>query len=609
MATRSSNKPPDAVRPQFSASGWAKTKLLLGFLRPYTWHFVAGMFFLVLGSLIFMAFPLATGELIDIAAGKSKYGLTLSDLGWALIVILVVQSVAAYLRVWLFTHISERGLADIRALLYQKLIHQQLSFLEQERVGELTSRSTADIQQLQDVFSVSLAEFFRQIIMLIGGLAIIVWSAPRLALLMIITLPVVILSAVFFGRYIRRLSKQRQDEMAKTAVILEETLQAISVVKAFGNETHETARYTQAIKNVVAISMRFARIRGLFIVFIIAVLFGLMFFVLWSGAAMVQSGEISNGVLVSFIVNTAIVGGAMASLGDFYTQMLRAIASSERIMDIIALPTEMEYQPNPILYPTLNGNIVFDKVAFRYPARPELEILSNLSFRVETGQKIAIVGASGAGKSTIIQLLLQFYPLSGENSGQIYLDGQPINQIPLAQLRQAMAIVPQEVILFGGTIRENILYGNLQATADEVQAAAEKANAWEFINSFPDKMDTLVGERGVKLSGGQRQRVAIARALLKNPRILLLDEATSALDAESEQAVQAALQTLMQGRTAIIVAHRLATIRDCDNILVLQKGQIAEQGTHEQLINIDKGIYRQLSALQFTHDAQNTNPI
>ncbi len=604
MAIRKKNNETDTPKPKFTAEGWAKTKLLLSFLRPYLWHFVAGMFFLILGSLIFMAFPLATGELIDIAAGKSKYGLTLSDLGLALVLILVIQSVSSYLRVWLFTHISERGLADIRQVLYQRLIYQHLSFLEQERVGELTSRSTADIQQLQDVFSISLAEFFRQIIMLIGGLAIIVWSAPRLALLMIITLPVVIFTAIFFGRYIRKLSKQRQDEMAKTAVILEETLQAISVVKAFGNEPHETSRYNQSIKNVVNISMRFARIRGLFIVFIITVLFGLMFFVLWSGAAMVQSGEISNGVLVSFIVNTAIVGGAMASLGDFYTQMLRAISASERIMDIINLPTEMEAQILPNTALPLNGNIRFEQVDFQYPARAEMPILKKLSFEVQQGQKIAIVGASGAGKSTIIQLLLQFYPLKGNGSGQIYLDNTPVEQIPLQQLRQSMAIVPQEVILFGGTIRENILYGNLNASDAEVQAAAQKANAWEFIQSFPEQLNTMVGERGVKLSGGQRQRIAIARALLKNPSILLLDEATSALDAESEKSVQAALETLMEGRTAIIVAHRLATIRNCDKILVLQNGQVAESGRHEELIKIENGIYRQLSALQFTHQSQ-----
>lgn len=588
--------PEAPARPKFSKEGWQRTKQLLHYLAPYRWHFIVGMIFLALGSLVFMVFPIAAGELINIATGKSSYGFTLGELGAVLVVVLVFQAFASYMRVWLFTHISERGLADIRKKLYQKLITQYIPFLEQHRVGELTSRSTSDIQQLQDVFSITLAEFFRQIIILIGGLSVILVTAPRLALLMLLTFPVVIGIALFFGRYIRKLSKERQDEVARTNIILEETLQAISVVKAFNNERFESARYDKSINHVVHISMRFARLRGLFIAFIISVLFGVMFFVLWSGALMVQTGEITEGVLVTFIVNTAMVGGAMASLGDFYTQLLKAISASERIMEILDSDVEIDiHQPKPAKR-HLHGNIEFNNVRFRYPSRPDIEILKGLNLQIKQGQKIALVGASGAGKSTIMQLLLRFYALE---TGTISIDGESIQTMDLSQMRQNMALVPQDVILFGGTIRENILYGKNDASDAEIIEAARKANAWSFIESFPEQLDTVVGERGVKLSGGQRQRIAIARAILKDPSILLLDEATSALDAESEKVVQEALDNLMIGRTSIIIAHRLATIKNVDCIYVLQNGVVVEYGTHHELMHKEGGTYRQLASLQF----------
>jgi ATP-binding cassette, subfamily B, bacterial len=588
---------------KFDRLSWQKGKQILGFLSPYKWHFIFGLLFLAIGSSVFMVLPMAAGELINIVDGKGRYGVGLTEVGFLLIGVLVVQGISSYLRVWLFTQISEGGLAAIRKKLYEKLITQRIEYLEQHRIGELTSRSAGDVQQLQDTISITIAEFIRQIIVLISGLTIIVFTAPRLTLLMLATFPVVIVIALVFGRYIRRLSKQRQDELAKTNVILEETLQAVTMVKAFGNEKFETTRYNKALDIVVGISMRFARIRGLFIVFIITVLFGAMFFVLWSGAKMVQDGLIQSGDLVTFITITAVVGGAIASLGDFYTQILKSIGSSERIMDILAQPTEIQLgkqsDANAGAEP-LSGNISFSKVHFRYPARKDMEILKGMSFSVHSGQKIAFVGASGAGKSTIVQLLLRFYSI---DEGQITVDGKNIYDIPLEQLRKSIAFVPQDIVLFGGTIRENIRYGNQEASEAEIQHAAEQANAWEFISSFPEGLETLVGERGVKLSGGQRQRIAIARAILKNPNILLLDEATSALDAESEQVVQEALDRLMHGRTALIIAHRLATIKQCDCIYVLQQGQIVESGTHNQLIRLESGIYQQLATLQSTNAA------
>lgn len=583
-------------RPKISKDGWLKAKQVLAYLKPYQWSFFAGLFFLVVGSSVFMVFPAAAGELIDIALGQSKWGYTLKDVGFVLMFILILQALTSYFRVLLFANVSEKGMADIRKALYNQLITQPIAFFDQNRVGELTSRSTADVQQLQDVLSITLAELIRQVIILLVGFGYLIWMAPQLLLVMVSTFPVVIILALVFGRYIRKLSKERQDKLADTSAILEETLQAISVVKSFTNEWWERLRYGKSVNDVVTISLRFARIRGLFIVFIITALFGAMFFVLWWGATMVESGQLKSGELVTFITLTAIIGGAVASLGDFYTQILRAVGASERIMELLERPTEVTIDEKlPAL--SIEGNIQFQNVEFSYPSRPELTILNQVNLNICAGEKIALVGASGGGKSTIVKLLLRLYNLQ---AGQIFVDGQPLSTYNILQLRKNIALVPQDVLLFGGSIRENIAYGKQGATEEELIKVAKQANAWEFIDSFPEGLDTIVGDRGVQLSGGQRQRIAIARALLKDPAILLLDEATSALDAESERVVQEALNRLMKGRTSIIIAHRLATVRDVDCIYVLEQGRIVEQGKHEQLLTQKEGVYHQLAKLQFS---------
>lgn len=586
----------DTQRPKVSKAAWQKARGLLQYLMPYKWSFFGGLFFLIGGSGVFMIFPAAAGELIDIATGESKWGYTLTDMGLMLMVILMIQALASYFRVLLFANVSEKGMADIRKDLYQQLLTQPTVFFDQNRVGELTSRSTADVQQLQDVLSITLAELIRQIIILVVGFAYLVWMAPQLLLVMVGTFPVVLVIALVFGRYIRKLSKQRQDQLAETSTILEETLQAISVVKAFTNEWWERHRYGKAVDHVVQTSLRFARIRGLFIVFIITALFGAMFFVLWWGASLVEAGTMQSGELVTFITLTAIIGGAVASLGDFYTQVLRAVGASERIMELLERPAEVTIDETlPPL--AVHGNIAFHQVHFAYPSRSELPILKDINLKIMAGQKVALVGPSGGGKSTLVKLLLHLYAIE---KGQITLDEKPLSTYNLLQLRQNIAIVPQDVLLFGGSIRENIAYGKQNATEAELIAAAQQANAWEFIERFPDGLDTVVGDRGVQLSGGQRQRIAIARAILKDPAILLLDEATSALDAESERVVQEALERLMEGRTSIIIAHRLATVRDVDCIYVLEDGQIVEQGSHDQLVAKKEGVYQQLAKLQFS---------
>ena len=414
---------------------------------------------------------------------------------------------------------------------------------------------------------------------------------------MLLTVPVVVVCAIFFGRYIRKLSKQRQKKLAFSNSILGESLQAIQVVKAFANEVFETKRYGNSIGEVVTIAMKYARGRAAFSVFIVTILFGALFFIIWQGAMMVQDGTITAGSLVSFVTYTFIIGGSIASLGNFYPEILGAIGATERVREILATDTEVDLVNKPELNDlAIKGNIRFEEVHFRYPTRQDMPVLKGINLDIKAGEKVALVGPSGAGKSTIIQLLLQFY---GIEKGDIKIDGTSIYDQDLRDLRNNMALVPQEVILFGGTIRENILYGKEDATEEEVIAAAKQSNCWEYIQTFPEGLETLVGERGVKLSGGQRQRLAIARAILKNPAILLLDEATSSLDAESEKVVQDALNTLLEGRTSIIIAHRLATIREVDCIYVLDGGKIVEKGTHDELSLKEDGLYSGLAKLQF----------
>ena len=453
------------------------------------------------------------------------------------------------------------------------------------------------MEKLYSAFSITLAEFIRQIIILVAGIAFLAIRAPMLSLIMLGTFPVIVIGAMFFGRFIRRLSKSRQEELAQSNTILNETIQAIEAVKAFTNEMFEALRYGRSIDQVVGVALRYARWRALFSVFIITFLFGALFFIIWQGARMLENGTMTAGQLIEFVVYTGILGGAIAGLGNFYTEILGAVGATERIREILKEEGEVEANPgHQVERITLKGNIRYEQVYFSYPTRKDLPVLKGLDFRVESGQKVALVGTSGAGKSTIVQLLLKFYQV---DSGDIKVDGRSISDINTTAYRQNIAIVPQEVILFGGTIKENILYGKPEATEEEVIEAARKANAWDFIQSFPERLETVVGERGVKLSGGQRQRIAIARAILKDPAILLLDEATSSLDAESEKAVQDALNKLMEGRTSIIIAHRLATIRDVDCIYVIDKGRIIEQGTHEELSRIEEGTYNSLAKLQF----------
>lgn len=565
-------------------------------MRPYRTPFAVSLILLAVSSSVFMVFPIGSGEIINVVTGKSEYGWTLDQIGLGLLVILVAQSIVSFFRVYLTTYVSEKVMSDIRGKLFQKMITFPITFFEENRVGELTSRTTTDVQQLQDTLSLTSIEFLRQIIILLVGISYLIYMTPDLALFMFATFPVIVILALFIGRYIRGLSRQRQDALAQTNVILDESLQSIQVVKTFTNEWFEIARYKKRNDEVVRLSLRLGLMRSLFVAFVISILFGIIFYVLWRGAMMVQAGDMTPGDLISFIVITAIIGGSMGSLGDLYTQMLRAIGASERVMDILDMTGEVKGERPGATRQKINGEITLDHVSFAYPSRPDLPVLKDIDLRMAPGQKIALVGGSGAGKSTIVQLILRLYQ---PEHGRILLDDQDISEMDLADYRQHFAIVPQEVMLFGGTIRDNILYGNTRASDEEVLQAAELSNSMEFIRQFPDGLNTVVGDRGIKLSGGQRQRIAIARAILRDPSVLILDEATSSLDAESEMIVQEALNRLLEGRTAIIIAHRLATIRNVDKIYVLEHGQIVESGTHSELTSLPEGRYNQLARLQF----------
>jgi len=569
------------------------------YIRPYWLEFAGAMILLALGSLIFMALMGLPGEMTNTAIGKPKFdlGLSVKDYGWLFLGIMIIQGVFSYIRTVLFAVVSEKGMADLRKDVYNKMITQQISFFEERRVGELTSRITADVEQLQTVFSITLAEFIRQLIVMLAGIVIIFLWTPDLSMVMLMIFPIVVIAAMIFGKYIRKLSKKRQDQLAETNTIVEETFQSFAVVKSFGNELYESLRYAKSVDDIVRVSLHFAKIRGLFFIFIITVLFGAIFYILWRGALMVQAGSMESGDLFSFIIYTSILGGAIASFGTLYTQIIGALGATERILDILGHDSELDLKPlvnkeNKIL----QGNIKFENVFFSYPTRKDVPVLKGIDISIKPGEKIALVGQSGSGKSTIVQLLFKFY---NPDQGKIEVDGKDIRDYNISWYRNQLAVVPQEVLLFGGTILENISYGNPEASFEEIKEAARLSNSLEFIESFPDGFYTIVGERGVKLSGGQRQRIAIARAILKNPKILILDEATSSLDAESEKLVQEALEYLMEGRTSIIVAHRLSTIRNTDKIYVIENGKIAESGTHNELIKKQDGAYAQYAKLQF----------
>ena len=588
---------------KISKSSIKKAKGIFTYLKPYAGMYFIGWIFLVLSTSAGLVFPYLMGKLLG--AGASTNNLSdavgmidmsnINNVAIALFALFGFQSLFSFVRVVLFNNVTENALRDLRNDAFAKLVYMPMDFFNRNKVGELTSRLSSDIAQIQETLRTTIAEFFRQIIIVVGGILFLFFISWKLALIMLGTVPVMAIIAVVFGRYIRRLSKEAQDYIAESNSIVEEALTGIANVKAFTNELFIFSNYKKSTQQTRDLNVKSGIWRGLFVSFIIFCLFGAIVFIVWRGLLMTQGvhPELNTEGFYQFVLFTIMMGASVGSLPDLYASVQKAIGATENLMDIIHQETEVQTNTGTRT-DKLSGRIRFEEVQFAYPQRSDVEVLKGISFEVKENQTLALVGQSGSGKSTISNLLLQFYQIS---QGKISFDEIPANEMDLNALRDQMAIVPQEVILFSGSIRENILFGNPAATDEQIIEAAKQANAWEFIDAFPNKLETEVGDRGIQLSGGQKQRIAIARAILKNPTILILDEATSALDSESERLVQDALDKLMKGRTSIVIAHRLSTIRNADQILVLQSGKIEESGTHQFLME-QKGLYADYVALQ-----------
>jgi len=575
---------------------------LFRYLRPYRGRFSAALASLFVSSLLSLSFPYLAGSILDAAVQHTKGGGSMAGAdrtALLLMGILALQASLSFFQSLSFATAGQRSLVDLRRDTYARLISLPMTFFAQRRVGELASRLSSDLIQIEDTLITILPQFLRQTTILIGGIALIAVTSLQLTGIMLASLPFIIVAAVIFGRKTRKISREAQDRLADTATIVEETLQGILNVKAFSNEGYELNRYHEGLGSFLTTTLRGARLRAAFVAFIIFALFGFIVLVLWSGARLLQQGGITFGQLTRFGLYTTFVAGAMGQFAESYSQLQKAIGATGRVRELLRETGEVEVLLGPTppsTLPRLRGDIVFENVHFSYPSRQGVEVLHAVNLAAASGQRIALVGPSGAGKSTLISLLLRLYDPS---NGRLLIDGRDARDYRLTELRGQMSMVPQEVLLFGGSIAENIAYGKPGAGEDEIEQAARQANAHEFIQAFPERYATLVGERGIKLSGGQRQRVAIARAILKNPAILILDEATSSLDSESERLIQEALETLMRGRTSFIIAHRLATVRHADRIIVIAGGRVVESGTHEELQAVADGTYQRLAALQF----------
>lgn len=592
---------PDARPAKLSRAALRKFLRVFRYMRGQRALFAVGMACLLVTSLLSAAFPWLIGKLIDAKASTAFWQAPLYDMSNVhsilkmLVMIFAAQAFFGFWRIWTFGLVTENALTNLRRDTYAHLLKLPMTFFSQQRVGELNSRISADVALLQDTFTTVLAEFLRQFVVITVCIAALTYLSSELMFTMLATLPVVMLVAVFFGRFIRKLSKQVQDRIAESNVIVDETLQGIQSVKAFSNEGFETRRYGESVLAARRLALLALRWRGAFVSFIIFGMFSVIVFVVYRAALLKDAGAMTMGEITSFVAFSIMIGASIAGIPEQVTSLLKAVGATERLMDLQEEPAEPIHLGPKAAPLHLRGKIEFRNVDFHYASRPDMPVLQGVSFRAEPGQRVALVGPSGAGKSTIASLVLRFYDPIG---GNVLIDGRDAGEYELTPLRDRMAIVPQEVLLFGGSIRENIAYGRPGAAQQAIEEAARKANAHDFIQQFPEGYNTVVGERGVQLSGGQRQRIAIARAVLKDPAILILDEATSALDSESERLVQEALDELMKGRTSIVIAHRLSTIRNADRILVLDKGTVVESGTHDELLADAHGMYHSLSSLQ-----------
>ena len=592
--TTESNNKADKRRKTLKISDLKQLSKIFAYVGPQKGLWALGFVFLLITMITSLLFTKLLGGLMSSSPDNLRDNM-LQMMG-----LLLVQSIASFFRVVIFVTVTERALAAIREDLYSRLIHLPMTFFSSKRVGELNSRVASDTSQIGETLTTTLAEFLRGISMVIGGITILAFTSIKLTLFIVAVIPPLILVTIIFGRFIRKYSKKVQDEVAASNTIVEETFAGIQTVKAFANEAWERNRYAKRVSAIVGIAVRGGYYRWAFASFITFGLFGAIALVIWFGAGMVHEGQLAGEKLNEFILYALFIGGSIGGLASVYAQLQKAIGATETIFNLMEETPEMDINSENASSIDVS-KVAFSKVNFSYPTRTDVQVLKSVSFDLNRGKTLALVGRSGSGKSTIASLLMRFYAIE---NGVVTVNKKPLSEIDLKAWRNALAFVPQDVLLFGGTIRENIAYGDTKAGEEQIIEAAKQANAWEFIQGFPEGLETTVGERGVQLSGGQRQRIAIARALLKDPQLLILDEATSALDSESEQLVQEALERLMKGRTSVVIAHRLSTIRNADQILVLNEGEVTERGSHDELID-QGGIYAELVKLQNVAKASN----
>jgi ATP-binding cassette subfamily B protein len=565
------------------------------FLKPHRRLALGWLVFLGLSSGASLVLPMAFRHIIDKGFGHSSPAV-INETFIALFGVALVLAVATAARYFCITLLSERSLADLRSTLYAQVIRLDVGFFERSRVGELLSRLSADTEVVQALVGSGVSVALRSAVMLVGAAVAMAWTAPSLAALTALVIPAVMLPILVFGRRVQKLSRASQDRLADAAAIANETLNASTAVKAYSREAIESARYGDAIARALATARRRIGMRALLTMAVIVLVFGAITLVLWEGARQVLVGALDPGVLGQFVLYAVFAAGSVAGLSEVWGDVLRAAGAMERLGELlaerpgIAEPAQPQALPRPV-----RGALRFENVAFHYPSRPDAAALHDFTLDVRPGETVALVGPSGAGKSTVFSLLLRFYD---PQSGHISIDGVDLRALRLAELRGAIALVPQETVIFSGSATDNIRFGRSDAGDDEVVEAARAAEANDFIRALPDGYAAEMGERGVRLSGGQRQRIAIARAILRDAPLLLLDEATSALDAQSEAAIQQALARLEQGRTTLVIAHRLATVQRADRIVVMDGGRIVAQGTHESLL-AEGGLYAELARLQF----------